>query len=244
METKTIEHKLQKITIEYGYNNNPWTEEDEELVQALVKMYDHEVAMDEKFEKMMSEYFAAKKTTDTLREKLNQLAETIENIREEADGFREHFGLAVPQSFIDFSFQVADIGKLISEFDVPFRKHDRKMEKLRKLLNRLTTESEEDYVFWDEYSEVQFRHSDHSEANSIDIVKFDYADEMLRAVESVHGDRRNGHRERCREYYDDYKLLVSEVTVQYKVWDEFLKRFMLLGYIFGQKTMLPGVWEN
>ena len=112
------------------------------------------------------------------------------------------------------------------------------------MLNRLTTESEEDYVLWDEYSEVQNRHSDNYENNSIDIVKFEIADEMLHAVESVHGNSRSNRRESCREIYDDYKCFVIEVTVQYKLWDEFLRRFMLLGYIFGQKTMLPGVWEN
>ena len=244
MEIKTIEHKLQKINIEYGYNDNPWTEQDEELVQALVKMYDHEVAMDEKADKMMTEYFAARKVTDAQREELNKLAETIEAIRNDADDFRQYFGLSVPQSFIDFSFRVADAGKAITGFDAPFRKHDRKMDKLRKRLNRFTTESEESYKVWDEYSEVQYRHTNNYEANSIDIVKYDAVDEMLNAIESVHGDRRNADRERCREYYDDYRCFVIEVTVQYKVWDEFLKRFMLLGYIFGQKTMLPGVWEN
>ena len=104
METKTVEHKLQKILIHYGYNDNPWTEQDEELVLALLKMYDHQLQMDVKFEKMMSEYYSAQKITNAQREELNKLAETIEGIRNEADDFREYFGLAVPQSFIDFSF--------------------------------------------------------------------------------------------------------------------------------------------
>ena len=244
MPTKIIEHKLDKITIEYGYNDNPWTEADEELAQAVVKMYDHQLAMDKKSDAMMTDYFAANRVTDAQREELGKLATLLGDIREEADGFREHFGLAVPPSFIDFAFRVSEAGRAVKEFDAPFREHCSRMDVLCDVLNAFTEESEEDYVFWDEYVDVKNRHSDDYENNSIDITKFDFAEEKLEAVESVHGRTRSDNRERCREYHDDHRCFVLEVTVEYEVWDEFLKRFMLLAYIFGEKTMLPGVWEN
>ena len=244
MPTKIIEHAIDKIRIEYGYNDNAWTETDEELAQALVKMYDHELAMDKKSNAMMTDYFAATSITDTQREELGKLATQLAGIREEADTFREHFGLAVPPSFVDFSFRVSEASQAIRDFDAPFREHCNRMEELCDLLNAFTEESEEDYVLWEEYTDVKDRHSDDYENNSIDIVKFDFTNEKLHAVESVHGDRRSDNRERCREYHDDHRCLVLEVTVEYKVWDEFVKRFMLLAYIFGEKTMLPGVWEN
>lgn len=243
MPVKIIAHKLKEITIGFGYNNNPWTDEDEALIEALEMMYDKEVRMNAASDALMTDYFAANRDIELQRDELSKLANALQKLRSDADELRKHFGLPATQPFIDLAMQAAEVTHLVKSFRNGLVQHEEMMAKLCDRLNAALSESE-DLTLWDEYSDIMRRHFKNYEINSIDITYYNRVDDERRNLHEFYANRRRNDREHCREIHDDNRCFVMESCVQLALWDEFMKRFSVLGYIFGQKEMLPGVWEN
>ncbi len=244
METKIIDHKLKKIQITYGYNDNAWTDEDEALVQSLLKAYDLQLKLDEKVKKLFTDFCAADRRINTCRDELVKLTEKIDSVIETANEYMEKIGFPRPATFNDFLLSITDVSAAVTDFDPPFRALDEDMDGLLERLNEWIEYTNHEFDEDSDFTIAKDKHFDNYENNSIDIVKFDLEEEMLEACETVHNDSRRSSIDHCNEIYADYKCLVLEITVQYERWKEFCQRLILLQYVFKESGVLPNVFAN
>ena len=243
-EVKVFEHKLRQINITYGYNDNAWTDEDEELVQSLLKAYDLQLELDEKVKNIFTDFCAANRRITTCREELVTLTEKINTVIATADEYMEKIGFPRPATFDEFLQNVIELGVAVTGFDPPFRTLDKDMDVLLERMNEWTEYTNHEFDEDDDFTIAKSEHFDNYENNSIDIVKFDSEEEMLEACVSVHNDSRRNKMDHCNEIFADYNCLVLEVTVQYERWKEFSQRLILLQYVFKEPGVLPNVFAN
>ena len=245
MEIKTISHPLRKISITYGYNDNPWTKEDEQLVKAFIALHESEMKQQKLADYLLKEYSEIRKKIKVARTKLEEVTILLKDNIKEADKLSEKTGLIKPKTFPAFLERIMNTNDEIQEYGPLLSDVKDALDLLQpeKELYAVTDEDTETEL-WDKYSDIHLKHCRNYEKNSIDIVEFDKEDDSFRTYRSVHEDNRNGKIDYSNDTIEDYNVLVIETEMQYQLWAEFNKRRLLLEYIFGEDKVFSTVLPN
>jgi len=224
MPQKLIEHKLRKIEFEYS-DTIPWTEQDEALLNSFVAVHDYELQRKQTGRELIKKYSERNKQIEYAREELNRLKEKFAATRLLADHLLEDIALQKTQEVEKFYAEVYAVNDAIAAYDKIMRPIgddalDKEKEKFFDEQNEIAA--------WEAFDEINLTHSQHYETNAIDIVSFDKADEQFKTYLRVVRDSNNSAMDYMNRVINNYNTLMLETELQYKLFEEFIKRVELL----------------
>ncbi len=223
MKTKNLSHPLRPVTIQYD-EAITWTAEDEQLVQAYLKVHQHEWEMQEANRNLVQAFSNARAKMKVVRTELIALTEKLKQFRTEAD---EAF-----DKLVLHNFQIEDIfipmaEKMMKEI----KAYQALIEDARNEFDVAHTpfqhylEQYYDNQVWSEFSTINSKHIQNYAINSIDICLFDKESEKFKGWNSMNKGVQERQVDIINKTIDELNTLQLETTIQYTVWGEILKRF-------------------
>jgi len=233
MQQKLVEHKLRKIQFEYD-DTKPWTEQDENLLNAFIGLHDYELERKTTGQELMKQYSARDKEIENAREVLKKVKETFAATRQMADHLVADVAYKKSHAVEKFYEAVNTTNDAIQEYDKIMRAiGDEALDKQKEKY----FEEEENHQAWEVFETATNEHYNNYEVNAIDIVSFDKADEAFKTYLSVVINSGNSSAmDYMNEVIHNYNLLMLETEVQYELWQEFTKRIFLIEKITGSDS--------
>lgn len=225
MISKIFEHSTRNISFSVD-ELKAWTEEDEQLVFSYLKIHDREQYLTDRGKLLDAERNRINAIIEQTREALSGVEIQIKDISKLADTF----SLVHPkkeEKAKEILGETVKVSETINAYQQLFIESEKNIAELDEA-NTVFIDEIEDITLWDEYGTVKHAHFKNYENNSIDIVSFDREDDLFRGYASFHKQRHHDVFERVNECIRNYNALLSETKTQYGMWEEYLKRIVLI----------------
>ena len=225
MANKTIEHSFRKISFDTS-NVISFTSDDEELLAAYLKLHD-----------------AAIEQTEEVRTKLDEVKEIISAASKLTDIISSAVINQKEALLTELSTHSEKVNEKIREYHTHLEDLYAQIHTLEEMINTFE-EREEDLTLHDEFQDIQSKHYNNYENNSIDIVSFDDEENRFRDYLSFREKHHTSIISFADETINRYKLLSAETTAQYDLWAELFKRILLLQQLIEPISALTGPCFN
>jgi hypothetical protein len=224
-----IEHAARKIVIIYEPGKTTLTAQDEQLLNAYLRLHDFE-------EKLMATANELFRDFGPVSKKINNLKEELKNVQATFD---ECLLLADKLCAVNYETDEASLeelgknqeqaSKVIFAYNEEIMKVYKKTESLSKRVEQYNEASEDEAnSLYDEFSKISTDHSINWQNNAIDIAAFEDEYEDFDSYRTVSEKRRESLMNFCDATSNDYVTLGLQTNSLYAVWKEFLKRCQLL----------------
>lgn len=225
MISNVIEHRTRNISFSID-ETKPWTKDDEQLINAYIKVHDFEQLIQDTGKVLQNETKLTNEEIEQARHNLTGVEKQVKKVSKFADIF------IIPdpkkEDKANQIFDEADkVYKTITMHQELLLKLDGDIKKFCALKSEYL-DNLEDFSLWEEYNDASHEHAKNYETNSIDIVSFGLEDEFFRGYMSVHKESNHGVFDRADKSIENYNSLICETKIQYATWEEFLKRIHLI----------------
>ncbi len=242
METKKIEHRLGTFTFEYD-ESKPWTEDDDLMLNRYMEVLDIEVQLNEKTTEVFKLYADHKKNIETFRASLLPIKEQLTTAQQASDQVLDNIAIQKPNAYQNWTDQIhnthAIITKIDSDLDILVQERDTILTPYNQLI-----QEEESQQKWDQFAEIQHKHYQNYEGNSINICSFDHEDQKMRGTITFHNHRNQDLLNYCEKTIQNYNTLMIEIDRIYRIWEEHVKRVRLIELIISERAGISAISMN
>jgi hypothetical protein len=230
MNKKEIQTRLRKITLQLE-EGKEWTAADQEVQDKYVALHELVFEQNLKIKTLHDRYQDFNKQVDAHREELQKVKQASKHARTLADKLSETVGVYNPGNVEEFVQAVNDCSEVIAVYHTILEKMGPVLGDYIEQLDAIQDEEDVHEEEFDEFSTILMEHNKNYEINAIDIVKFDFEQDMFRAQMSLDSSSNDKMIQRCHDVVHNYNTLMLESDLQYQVWNEFNKRVSLLQMI-------------
>ncbi len=241
VKKEIIKHACRNIEIIYEPGKTIMTEEDEQLVEGLIRLHDFELKVQNFVDEMYKFSVPVNKGVEEMRKQLEDVVAVYKKCAEMADNLSGTTYLVEEASLEKLTESQLHTTELLQSHHKDMLKLYGDVKILEKKVNDFIVMDEEEMTaLYDEYSDIATRQINNYEINSINIVCYDDEYERFLSYRDGLADRRKMLSDLCDAALENYTKLNLENTAIYNVWEEFTKRCNLLRTVAGLHGAIIG----
>ncbi len=192
-ETKKIvyKHQCREIKITYMPGKIAPTELDEQFLAAYLKLHDYQWKMNEFADRLYKAFLGINKRIDALREQLAKVTATFNEARAIADKLSADSYIVTEANMESLTESQAKTYEEIQAYHATMLEVYEGQKPQEEALNEyIEADEEEANKVYQQFNDLNYKHSADYINNAIDIVAFENEHEMFYAYTRVHEDRR------------------------------------------------------
>lgn len=242
METKKIEHRLGTFAFDYD-ESKPWTDDDELMLNRYIEVLDAEVEVNEKTNQVFKLYAEHNKNVEAFRASLLPIKEQLLSAQRASDHVLDNIVLQKPNAYQNWRDQINSTHAVITKIDSDLEILVQERETVLTPYNQIIQEEESEQK-WDQFAQIQNKHYQNYENNSIDILCFDREDQKMRGTITFHNHYNKDLLNYCEKTIQSYNTLMIEIDRIYRIWEEHVKRVHLIEFIINERAGISAISMN